>query len=112
MMTTPLTVFLSGFASSPEPENTTMVNMEGVVGLYLCWYFFSLLVLLSFLKGELQEVDTNKENKEEQVGIGGSNMRKGKRGNSCIFVNISNINCNLRKRYPPSFCILPSRRLF
>ena len=75
MMTTPLTVFLSGFASSPEPENTTMVNMEGVVGLYLCWYFFSLLVLLSFLKGELQEVDTNKENKEEQVGIGGSNMR-------------------------------------
>ena len=36
---------------------------------------FSLLVLLSFLKGELQEVDTNKENKEEQVGIGGSNMR-------------------------------------
>ena len=46
-----------------------------------CWlisslvFVFSLLVLLSFLKGELQEVDTNKENKEEQVGIGGSNMR-------------------------------------
>ena len=37
--------------------------------------FFSLLVLLSFLKGELQEVYTNKENEEEQVGIGGSNMR-------------------------------------
>ena len=42
MMTTPLTVFLSGFASSPEPENTTMVNMEEVVGLYHRWYLFFL----------------------------------------------------------------------
>ena len=36
-------------------------------------FVVSLLVLLSFLRGKHQEVDTNKE-KEGQVGIGGSNM--------------------------------------
>ena len=69
---TTLTVFLSGFVSSPEPENTTMTNLGGVIiGLYYHWY---LLVLLSFLRGKHREVDTNKE-KEGQVGISGSNMR-------------------------------------
>ena len=40
---TTLTVFLSGFVSSPEPENTTMKNLGGVIiGLYYHWYLLFL----------------------------------------------------------------------
>ena len=38
---TTLTVFLIGFVSSPEPENTTMVNLEGVV---ICFFFVGVAI--------------------------------------------------------------------